>query len=68
MPQVLNVLRLFEGTGDRQFLLFLLDVIPVVIPDRDVLTLLPGIFLASEKNSYAGCWIVFSADSMLLIV
>ncbi len=46
LTEVLNVLRFFKRACDRQFLLLLLDVIPVVVPDRYVLSLLlhfPGI-------------------------
>ena len=39
MAQVLDILRFLKRTGDRQFLLFFLNVIAVVIPDRYVLAL-----------------------------
>ena len=40
MAQIFNVLRFFKPAGDRQFLLLLFNVIPVVISDRNMFSLL----------------------------
>ena len=40
MAQIFHILRFLERTGDRQFLLLLLDVVAVVISDGYVFTLL----------------------------
>jgi hypothetical protein len=44
--QVLDIFCFFKLAGDRQFLLFLFNLIPIVVPDRYVSSLLlhlPGI-------------------------